>query len=162
MPAPDRIVIRRLLADDWEEFRSIRLRALADAPQAFSSTLDEALRLADDEWRHRLRGRVQFIAITGGGAVGTAGGLEDGAGAQLISMWVDPRARRSGVGSRLVTAVSEWARDCGCAALCLWVVEANLAAEGLYLRCGFSRTGKSKPVGSAHPGRQEFEMRLPL
>ena len=162
MPEPAGISIRRLLPDDWEEFRHIRLRALKDAPHAFSSTLEEAVQLAEEEWRRRLGARAQFIALTGRATVGTAGGFDEEARAHLISMWVDPGARRSGVGFRLVTEVADWARGRGRRTLWLWVVEGNLAAERLYLRCGFDRTGKSQPVGSADAARREFEMSLAL
>jgi GNAT superfamily N-acetyltransferase len=77
-------------------------------------------------------------------------------------MWVDPGVRRSGVGSRLVTAVVQWARGRGSKTLWLWVVEGNLAAEVLYLRCGFIRTGRSQPATSTDPARREFEMSLAL
>lgn len=162
MPEPAGILVRRLFPDDWEEFRRIRLRALRDSPRAFSATLEESRRLPEDEWRRRLGSRAQFIAVIDRQPVGTAGGIDEGGGAQLISMWVEPRARGSGVGSRLVAAVAEWARERGHTALCLWVVEGNLAAEGLYLRNGFIRTGRSQPVESVEPPRREFEMRLAL
>jgi len=159
---PSRLAVRRLSPDDWEEFRRIRLRALAEAPEAFSSTLAQAIHLEEAEWRHRLGSRAQFIALAGPEAVGTAGGIETDARAELISMWVDPAARRSGVGARLVSAVVEWARSRGHSTLWLWVVEGNHAAERLYAGQGFTRTGKSQSVDGQRPTRREVEMRLSL
>jgi len=162
MVDPSRLIIRRLRPEDWDEFRSIRLRALAEDPDAFSSTLEEASRLDEAEWRRRLDARAQFIAISEGNAVGTAGGIETNGRAELISMWVDPVERRSGVGSRLVRAVAEWGRSRGHSRLWLWVVEGNQAAEALYSREGFSRTGLRQQVNKQRPARLEFEMSLSL
>ena len=40
--------------EDWVEFREIRLRALADAPDAFGMTLTGALEQTESAWRSRL------------------------------------------------------------------------------------------------------------
>jgi GNAT superfamily N-acetyltransferase len=162
MQDPSRLAVRRLRPDDWEEFRRIRLRALAQAPEAFSSTLAQAIRLGEADWRGRLDARAQFIAIAGREAVGTAGGIETDGRAELISMWVDPVARGSGVGSRLVSAVVEWARTRAHSSLWLWVVQGNQAAQRLYEGQGFTLTGKSQPVDAQRPSRREVEMRLSL
>jgi GNAT superfamily N-acetyltransferase len=162
MAEPLPLVVRRLCPDDWDEFRSIRLRSLAEAPDAFSSTFEEAARLDEAEWRRRLGARAQFVALYGSEAVGTAGGIEEGGRAELISMWVDPLARRSGVGSGLLSAVAEWARSQGHLTLWLWVVEGNSSAERLYARLGFTPTGKRQAVDPGQPARVEFEMRLSL
>lgn len=162
MADPLPLVFRRLHPDDWDEFRRIRLRSLAEAPDAFSSTFEEAAQLDESEWRRRLGARAQFVALSGSEAVGTAGGIEDGGRAELISMWVDPSARRSGVGSGLLGAVGEWARSQGHLTLWLWVVEGNLTAERLYARLGFTPTGKKQAVDPRQPTRVEIEMRLSL
>jgi RimJ/RimL family protein N-acetyltransferase len=98
------------------------------------------------------------VAELDGVIVGTAGGIaSDGQSAALISMWVSPGARRRGAGAQLVDAVLDWARDEGYGSVVLWVTDGNLAAERLYERCGFRRTGAVQPV---HPGepRVEYEM----
>ena len=45
---------RRVRLADWQRLRDLRLRALADTPQAFAETLKEAQQLSDDEWKKRV------------------------------------------------------------------------------------------------------------
>ena len=56
-------------------------------------------------------------------------------------MWVDPSARRRGIGRRLVDAVLRWARDRHQPAVWLWVASHNTAAKRLYEEAGFSDSG---------------------
>jgi len=70
-------------------------------------------------------------------------------------MWVDPRFRRAGVGDALVKHVIEWVSGQGCEQLFLWVTAVNAAAERLYARNGFERTGAAQEV---RPGELEYEM----
>jgi len=100
------VVVRRLDPSDWLQFREIRLRALAESPAAFGSTLEEASQLDQAGWRDRLAGRAQFVAMRGSAALGTAAGIAagPGGGAELISMWVDPSWRGHGVADELVIA----------------------------------------------------------
>ena len=103
--------------------------------------------------------RTQFVACAGEHVVGTAGGIvrDTGDAAELISMWVHPDHRRSGVGVRLVDAVVAWARSAGFGEIRLWFAEGNGGAETFYLRCGFVHSGRVAPIREGEP-RQEFEM----
>ncbi|UAK32414.1 GNAT family N-acetyltransferase [Nocardia asteroides] len=156
LPTPE---IRLLVPDDWAVFRRIRLEALADAPQFFGTTWAEARAKTESDWRGALSDRAQFLAEAGGAAVGTVAGMPDRerGGVDLISMWVTPRARGTGVSDRLVRAVLDWAVVGGHAVVRLEFAEHNAYAERLYLRNGFVRTGVSGPVAPGDP-RWEFEM----
>ena len=61
---------RRLGPDDWEVFREIRLRSLADSPDAFGSTLEREQAFTEADWRRRLRGPVYAVTDPGPVAVG--------------------------------------------------------------------------------------------
>ena len=65
-------------------------------------------------------------------------------------MWVDPDARRSGLGRALVDAVLSWARDSGAARLQLAVTDCDAArpVETLYRMLGFQQTGELEPLES--------------
>jgi GNAT superfamily N-acetyltransferase len=155
------IEVVRLAPDDWATFRAIRLAALADAPTAFGSTLAREQLLGEADWRGKLASRAQFIARDGSDVLGTAGGYLDGDQADLISMWVDPRARGRGVGGALVAQVIAYAREHGCRSIALRVTEGNATAERLYARFGFVRTGLVEPVRPDEP-LLEAEMELAL
>ncbi len=152
---------------EWERVRAIRLRALADAPDAFGTTLaeDEARPLVD--WRRRLEdpGVATFVAVADGRDVGLATGTaydgEAGA-AGLFSMWVAPGARRGGIGGALVGAVVGWARGAGFRRVLLDVADGNPSAVALYAGRGFLPTGV---VGTLPPPRThvaEHQRGLPL
>jgi GNAT superfamily N-acetyltransferase len=151
--------IRLLVPDDWAVFRRIRLAALTEAPQFFGSTLAEAQARTESDWRRALSDRAQFVAQWDGTEVGTVAGMPDPerGGVHLISMWVAPSARGTGVSDLLVRAVLDWAVGGGHDVVHLEFAEHNAFAERLYLRNGFVRTGGSGPIAPGDP-RREFEM----
>ena len=71
---------------------------------------------------------------------------------QLVSLWVDPRARGRGVARSLIRAVAGWAQGLGAGRVVLFVQEANAPGRALYLRAGFRPTGDREPVGAGRPG----------
>lgn len=154
--------MRRVPADDWETARAIRLDALAGSPAGtFSTTVAEASTWDEQRWREWAAPRALFVAENGAGPLGSAAGLLQDGSAELVSMWVNPVARGSGVSDRLVRAVIDWARDGGHPELRLWVMAGNHHAEHLYRRNGFHRTGRSQPCSPGDP-RLENEMFLGL
>ena len=158
---------RRARAADWEALRQLRLRALAEDPDAFASTLDTEVALPAEVWRQRAEGgpaSATFIARQDGVDVGLAGVFAepDPPGRMhLISMWVDPRHRRQGVALALVDLVVGWAAERRASELVLWVADQNDPARRLYERLGFRPTGARQPLPS-NPGRGESLLRLPL
>ncbi|WP_280393774.1 GNAT family N-acetyltransferase [Nocardia brasiliensis] len=153
------IGIRLLAADDWEAFRRLRLRSLADTPQFFGSTLADAQARTEAQWRQVLSERVQFVAVGDGVELGTVGAMRDvdRGGLHLVSMWVAPEARGTGVSDLLVEAVLDWADTAGSPPVWLEVADGNTVAERLYLRHGFVRTGVTGPVAPDDP-RLEHEL----
>jgi ribosomal protein S18 acetylase RimI-like enzyme len=144
--------VRRLLPADWELLREVRLRALADAPEAFGSTYDRELAFDEAEWRRRAGDNGWFVATVEQRAVGIVAGyralewLPDRRA--LVAMWVDPAARGSGVAVHLVDAAARWAREDGADTLILGVVDTNDRARALYVKCGFVATGQREPLPS--------------
>jgi ribosomal protein S18 acetylase RimI-like enzyme len=135
-----------LSPDDWETWRLIRLQALAEAPYAFGSRLAEWEHADESRWRARLglEGSHNVVAFAGGTPVGMATGVpgDDPAVAELISMYVAPAARGSGLAERLLDAVERWAVGQGARTLCLDVRADNHPALRAYERQGFAVTGE--------------------
>jgi GNAT superfamily N-acetyltransferase len=147
--------VRAIRADEAFRLRAFRLGALAEAPSAFGSTLAREEAFPDGVWRERaVQGAaggdsVTYVAEEADRWLGMATGLvedPDGAGLELVGMFVEPAARGRGVGSALVEAIAVWARGRRAARLRLWVTSTNHTAIRLYHRCGFRPTGREKPL----------------
>jgi len=159
-------VVRAAAMEEWQVLRDIRLDALLDAPNAFGSTYAEQVASVEADWRRRIsRGAVFFAYISDvGGATpdGLVGSFQEMPGtAELVSLWVRPRARGRGVGEALVTAVINWAKTRSAASVHLWLTETNQRARALYERCGFKLTGERQPL-PAKPHLTEIGMICPL
>ena len=61
--------------------------------------------------------------------------------AELLTLAVDPQARRGGMGQRLVTQFLTASRAKGAESVFLEVAATNVAARALYEKCGFVQTG---------------------
>lgn len=157
--------VERARPDAWERVRAVRLCALADAPDAFGSTLEGDRALAPEVWRERLTAGAAFVATSGGEDVGLAFGAEyrgrEGT-AGLFGMWVAPGARGSGAGDRLVAAVVSWAGEEGFARVVLHVGDENAAAIRLYERNGFRPTGARGTLPPPRTHIREHERALDL
>jgi ribosomal protein S18 acetylase RimI-like enzyme len=139
--------LRVLSLDDWGLWRALRLRALADAPHAFGSTLAEwsGENDTEDRWRNRLSTvPLNLVASIHNDPVGMASATSPNEGAiEVISIWVAPEARRSGVGSVLIDAISASAIQQHVSQLTLDVRESNVSAIKFYERLGFVDVGVS-------------------
>jgi GNAT superfamily N-acetyltransferase len=164
--SPVGVEVQRVQAAEWQELRELRLRALADAPGAFASTLEREAAFPADVWRQRAQGgpgSANFIARADGLAVGMAAVIAEPIPGrmQLVGMWVDPRRRRRGVARALISHAVRWSRDHQARELIAWVAEPNTAARRLYARSGFRPGGARQPLPS-NPAVDELLLRLPL
>ncbi|MEM6645314.1 MAG: GNAT family N-acetyltransferase [Bacteroidota bacterium] len=140
---------RKLTPEHADAYRALMLQAYAEHPEAFTSTPDERAALPLTWWKQRLAPEAQslvFGAFTADALVGVAGlTLNTRAKlqhkARLFGMYVEPRARRTGIGRRLVDAVLEEARQRGVEVVQLTVSQPNHSARKLYAACGFAYFG---------------------
>ncbi len=155
--------VRMVSEDDWRVVRDIRLRALADSPSSFGSTLGREQAFTEQAWRERARGTDTtqlFLASTAEAAVGITGVFDEGDGSvQLVSVWVAPEHRRAGVARALATAALRFAVERGFNIVRLWVTDGNDNARTLYEHLGFKPTGKVQPLPS-DPSLTEHELEL--
>lgn len=131
------VLIRLARPDDWERVRDIRLRSLADTPNAYGSTIELEAACGQPEWVAWIEGwegatNVMYLADADGASVGMAVGSREGdeQDAHLYAMWVDPAWRTRGVGSRLVREVLAWGRSWGSRWVILGVTESNDGRPG--------------------------------
>ena len=159
------IEVAPAVKEDWPALKAIRLRALADAPLAFCSTLKREQAFPDEIWQARAASGSSLLARLEGRVVGTAAGVADPGEApgsvQLVGMYVDPVARGTGCAFALIDGVAAAASAAGASRLRLYVTEVNQSAERCYRRYGFRATGHSMPLPHA-PRIAELEMVLEL
>lgn len=152
------VTIRRVRIGDGPVLRAIRLRALAESPDAFTSTFAAVTALPDAEWDDRAtRGATgaetaTFLAFTDvvvGMVVGMSGTDDRDRGDQveLLALWVAPEVRRAGVARALVGSVISWANSAGFAEVVLSVKPGNRAARRLYAAAGFTETSRRDSDG---------------
>lgn len=125
-----KITVNQFDPDQWREYRDLRRRALTDAPDAFGSTIEQSLKIANSKWQQRLAD----INPTENLPLYTASGLQMGGmswvsiepqerdQAHLFQMWVAPEFR--GIGA----------------------AQGNSAARALYETAGFVATGMTEPL----------------
>ena len=138
------MILRALTADDWADFRAVRLESLRDAPEAFGSGLAEWAAAGEQRWRRRLTDvPCTVLAELDGRAAGVVSGTAPGTGGavELLSLWVAPFARGRGAGDALVGAVLDWAKRHGARRVVLRVHDDNPHARNLYRRNGFVPAG---------------------
>ena len=164
---PDRIGggIRPVRADEWRRWRETRLRMLRDDADFFSTRYDDMVREPDQTWRDWVADaaagdqKTLLVAEEDGQWLGVVGAFArvNPLEVQLISMWVDPKARGRGVARDLIRAVAGWTAERGSTRVVLFVQEANEPAQQLYERAGFRPTGDRTPASA---GRSAFKLVL--
>lgn len=154
MPHSDHLTIAPLTPADVDEYRRVRLRALAGNPESFRSNAEEEAAKPLSWWHERLAPRnppesVFFGAWTGARElVGTSGVLFEARRntrhtATIVGMYVAPEHAGHGVGARLLGACIDVARADACIEmLYLTVTATNATAIRLYERSGFVVYGR--------------------
>jgi ribosomal protein S18 acetylase RimI-like enzyme len=167
--------LRRIRAGEGPALREIRLRALAESPSAFGSTLAREQAFDEALWANRAeessRGSVATTFVVED-ARGSWQGLvtvlgptheaaDDPTCATLVSMWIAPEARRQGLAKKLVQAAVEFATSIGAPTLRLAVTRSSTAARQLYETFGFE-PAREESYEESHPCHGEIQMTLPL
>jgi GNAT superfamily N-acetyltransferase len=168
----DSVVVRRVAEGDWEKLRAVRLEMLADTPLAYLETVADAEVRSEGEWRFRANrgssgpdalGLAAEDAGQDGRWVGYLACFVDSPGqGHVVSVYVAPVRRGTGLAARMLDAVVEWARgEAGLSRLHLYVHQDNARAHAFYRRYGFTDTGATMPY-DLDPAQAEIEMALLL
>ncbi|WP_295956999.1 GNAT family N-acetyltransferase [Rhodoferax sp.] len=139
--------IRRLDPSDATTYRALRLRALREHADAFTSSFEEesARPLADTE--KRLAGTDKLWGAFVNGTLAAMVGLsvetrtKNHHKATLVGMYVAPEYTRRGLAHALVETALHAARASGIARVVLTVTDNNPAALALYQKTGFTAFG---------------------
>lgn len=169
--SPAGVRIRRFSPQEWPAYRALRLRSLADAPNAFGSSLAAEEAWALELWMARLTaaavsGRDCPLVAESTGPDGAMLGLvwakcdaDDASVINLFQMWVAPEGRGRGVAAALLDEAVSWARSIQARIVQLGVVCSNAPAIQLYVRKGFRDVGVPEPI---RPGSALLEQTMHL
>jgi ribosomal protein S18 acetylase RimI-like enzyme len=140
--------VRRLVAADAGAYRALRLRALREHPEAFTSSYEEdaaqpaamaAQRLASPDFA--AWGAFEADALYGIVGLERERRAKNRHKASVVGMYVAPELARNGVARALVDALLAHARASGIQSLVLTVTEGNASARSLYEQAGFRSIG---------------------
>jgi GNAT superfamily N-acetyltransferase len=170
LPDPPRGRWRRAATGDAEAIAALHIRSWQTAyrqqlPAAYLDALDAMERAA--HWRTLIAtpGVVVLVReVVGTGLVAfcAAGPSRDADAAptdwEIYNLHAAPEARGLGYGGELFDAAVALAREAGCIALTLWVVEENAPARAFYARRGMHVDG-GRQVHVLAPGAELHELR---
>ena len=147
--------IRPFTTNEWRTYKDLRLRALAESPEAFGITLAAELERSDGDWSSRLTSGASsgldlpLVAEVDDEPIGLAWGRVDRDNpevAYLYQMWIAPDHRRLGAGQMLLEAVIAWAKTRDILYLDLGVTYRDSPAMRLYRRAGFEPLAQPEPL----------------
>lgn len=171
-PLEMQYTVRRLTVGEGDLYRSVRLEALRESPEAFSSTYESALSRTYDSWNAQVDAsafgsdRATFIVLADQ-PIGLAALYRDHDRpneGELIQVWVSPEARGGKVATDLINAIFDWAASNGFETIRAEVTRNNPRALRFYEKHGFVRidpdhasgehgrilTRRVEPDGEAH------------
>lgn len=150
------VEIRHARSDEWELLKAIRLEALRESPDAFCMTYDEAVAYEDEVWIELSSAdtsgsaSVSILALDAAEPIGMAAGiLCDESQLEVLTLFVRPRFRGTGIAQNLMNKVEAWARARGAQRVVLDVEAGNDRAGAFYAHIGYRPTGKRE----TYPGR---------
>lgn len=138
-------IIRRLNIGEAAVYRSLRLEALKDSPEAFSTTYESALERDDNSWISQAdssahgNDRATFIVFDDR-PIGLAALYRDSdipSEGELLQMWIAPSHRGGGVAADLLDHLFRWAANHSFTSIRAEVTQGNLRALRFYKKYGF-------------------------
>ena len=147
------VAIRRLTPQDVADYRALRLRALREHPDAFTSSFEEEQAKPLDWCAQRLAASAErphdfFLgAFQGDGMAGMVGlqgryRAKERHNASVVGMYVAPELARQGAGRSLMRELIRLANEMAeLEQLDLTVTAGNDRAQAIYARCGFTVCG---------------------
>ena len=141
-------ITRRLNPGEGQLYRAVRLEALRESPDAFSSRYEDAVARSDQSWADQAdssaagSNRATFVTLADR-PVGLAALYRDENDTdfgELLQMWVAPEVRGGSVAADVLREVFRWAHSNRFAFVKAEVVKTNARALRFYEKFGFSRS----------------------
>jgi ribosomal protein S18 acetylase RimI-like enzyme len=144
--------IRLLKPEDAKEYKKIRLEALQNSPEAFSSSFDEEKGNPVEAYENRLHSAESFTfgAFERDRLMGVTTFLKEKKSklkhrANIVAMYVSPEKRGMGIGKSLMLAAIQKGKEMEeIEQINLCVVSTNESAKKLYTSLGFKAFGIEK------------------
>ncbi len=172
------MIIRRVKQEDGALIRELSIRMYSDSPDAFSETVEKAKQRTTEDWDSKSKWLADSPDVIGliaydnnrpcGFIMGLEGSFINGSmdwqcrdSVTIARNWVDPKARRKSIGTKLTDKIKDWACEKGIKQLELQVTENNEVAKSFYKQLGFTDTGRREPLVS-NPKLQIYFMTLEL
>ena len=137
--------IRRLTLGEGVLYRSLRLEALKDSPEAFATRYESALQRDDESWALQAdssaegNDRATFIVFDGR-PIGLAAIYRDAGNpsiGELLQMWIAPSYRGTAVATDLLDHLFCWATRHSFSSIRAEVTQGNVRALRCYEKYGF-------------------------
>ena len=151
------ISVRKFELDEVSTYRSLRLSALEESPDAFGSTLGAEQLRTTEEWASRLEGGcnsgldLPLIGRVDTTPAGLAWGKVDRSDRTIVhlyQMWVAPEFRGRGIARLLLRTIVAWAASLEARSVHLGVASGKSSAMRLYASEGFVPFGQVEPLRS--------------
>ena len=145
------VEIKPMLPDHWQLYKAVRCAALADAPFAYSSTLESVLKRSDDDWRKITHlyastpNSVTYFVFENEIPCGMSACIIGSNQAEMYAVWVDPAYRLKGVGRALIEFGRAWSQSRGAKQLKVGIFDDNPGALAFYRSVGFKDSGLTDP-----------------
>ena len=154
LKSPKMHSIRRLTVGEATLYREIRLRALKESPEAFTTTYESAFNRDPESWAAQADGsaegsdRATFVALADG-PIGLAALYRDPDypfRGELIQVWVSADHRGSSVAAELLDHIFEWASHHDFRLVRAQVTPGNSRALRFYKKYGFEQIGSDGDI----------------
>jgi GNAT superfamily N-acetyltransferase len=151
------ITVRKFEVAEFSSYRSLRLSALEESPDAFGSTLGAEQLRTTEEWASRLQSGcnsgldLPLIGQVGTTAAGLAWGKVDRSDRTIVhvyQMWVVPEFRGRGIARLLLRTIVAWTASLEARSVHLGVASGETSAMRLYVSEGFVPFGQAEPLRS--------------
>lgn len=141
----DNFIIKQLTAENWKIWKELRLEALKNSPESFSSSYEEESNRSDLDFQNSLTKSDIFGAFIDNSLVSCAGfySLNSAKTKHRGVIWgmhTRPEYRKQGIASALIQKIINHARS-RVTQLHLTCVTSNLGAVAFYQKHGFKIYG---------------------